>query len=225
MVHEIWNLLHHHDPLALFALLAVEESGVPIPVPGDIVMMYAGYRVHLGRMFWYEALIAGVLATLVGSCILYMIGKRGGRPLMTRFGRYLHLTNARQARIERWLGRYGALAVFVGRLIPGMRCGSSFVAGTFGVRYPTFVVATAASAFVWWGLFLYIGSEIGVRVAPIIQRHANLWFVWVAVVVLVFAIPAYRQYRREKAGAAEDAATPILTANVVEAPLRDSLLR
>jgi len=225
VVHEIWNLLHHHDPFTLFALLAVEESGVPIPVPGDIVMMYAGYRVHLGHMFWYEALLAGVLATLVGSCILYTIGKRGGRPLMTRFGRYLHLTSARQSRIEGWLDRYGAGAVFIGRLIPGMRCGSSFVAGTFGVRYPTFVVATAASAFVWWGLFLYIGSQVGVRVAPVIERHANLWFVWVAIVVLVFAIPAYLEYRKERSRPSIDADGPILTSSAIDAPFQDSLSR
>ncbi len=195
MVHQIWFLLHHYDKLALFGLLTIEESGIPVPVPGDIVMMYAGYRVSRGEMIWYEALLCGVLATLVGSCILYNIGRRGGRPLLHRYGRYLHLTEVRQNRIEGWLNRFGGLAVFVGRLVPGMRCGSSFVAGTFGVPYPTFLVATAASATVWWGLFLYLGSRLGRFVAPVVEGNRYTGFIFFGLIVLASIVPAYIHFR------------------------------
>jgi membrane protein DedA with SNARE-associated domain len=202
VVQHIWFLLHHYDKLALFGLLAIEESGIPIPVPGDVVMMYAGYQVRLGALIWYQALLCGVLATLVGSCVLYHVGRHGGRPLLQRYGRYLHLSADRQAQIERWLQRYGGLAVFVGRLIPGMRCGSSFVAGTFGVRYPTFVVATAASAVVWWGLFLYLGSQVGRWVAPMFQRHPQTVLIFLGFVVLTSVIPLYVRWRMGQENAA-----------------------
>ncbi|MGH2461182.1 MAG: DedA family protein [Chloroflexota bacterium] len=192
---QVWFFLHHYDKLALFVLLTVEESGIPVPVPGDVVMMYAGYRVHRGLMLWYEVLLLGVCATLIGSCILYHVGKRGGRPLLARYGRYLHLDNARQARIERWLTRYGGFAVFVGRLIPGMRCGSSFIAGTFGVPYPIFFVATAASATVWWGSFIFIGSRAGPWVAPIVERHPHTLFVFIGLLVLSSLVPLYVRFR------------------------------
>lgn len=195
MIHQIWFLLQHYDMAALFGLLTVEEAGVPIPIPGDIIMIYAGYRVHLGLMLWYEALLAGVLATLIGSCVLYHVGRRGGRPLLIRYGGYLHLDTKRQDRIERWLSRNGGLAVFLGRLIPGMRCGSSFVAGTFGVPYPTFVVATAASATVWWGTFLIIGSRLGALAAPLLARHHHAWLFLFAFVLLGAAVPLYVRFR------------------------------
>jgi len=194
----VWFYLHHYDKLALFLLLTIEESGIPVPVPGDVVMMYAGYRVNRGAMLWYEVLLVGVCAALIGSCILYNIGKRGGRPLLTRYGRYLHLTDARQERIERWLARYGGLAVFVGRLIPGMRCGSSFVAGTFGVPYPTFFVATAASAAVWWGSFIFIGSRAGTWVAPIVEAHPHTLLVFVGLATLSSLVPLYVRYRMDQ---------------------------
>src|ERR1700681_385599 len=95
LIEHIWFLLHHYDKAALFGLLTVEESGIPIPVPGDLVMLYAGYRVHRGLMLWYEALLCGVLATIIGSCILYHVGKRGGRPLLRKYGRHLHLPEAK----------------------------------------------------------------------------------------------------------------------------------
>jgi membrane protein DedA with SNARE-associated domain len=200
VVEQIWHLLHHHDLLALLGLLTVEESGVPVPVPGDVVMMYAGYRVHLGLVMWYQALLCGIVATLIGSCILYNVGHRGGRPLLKKYGRFLHLSVERQDRIEGWLGRYGGLAVFAGRLIPGMRCGSSFVAGTFGVPFPTFVLATAASATVWWSLFLYLGSQLGRRFAPLLASHPYGIFIFVGFIALISLIPLYVRFRMSREG-------------------------
>ncbi len=202
MVEHIWYLLHHYDKLALFGLLTVEEAGIPIPVPGDVVMMYAGYRVHRGLMLWYQALLCGVLATIIGSCILYHVGKKGGRPLLRKYGRYLHLSESRLGRLESWLARYGGLAVFVGRLIPGFRCGSSFVAGTFGVPYPTFLLATAASATVWWGVFLYLGSQLGRWVAPVVEERPFTFLIFVGIVLLTALVPAYVRFRMGRKRAA-----------------------
>ena len=195
MVEQIWFLLHHYDKLALFGLLTIEESGIPVPVPGDMVMAYAGHRVSRGEMIWWEALMCGVLATIIGSCILYNIGRRGGQPLLRRYGRHLHLTETRQFRIEGWLKRFGGLAVFAGRLIPGMRCGSSFVAGTFGVPYLTFLLGTAASAVVWWGLFLYLGATFGRRIVPMVEANPNTLIIFVGLLALGAIVPAYVHFR------------------------------
>jgi membrane protein DedA with SNARE-associated domain len=195
VVEQIWFLLHHYDKLALFGLLTIEESGVPIPVPGDMVMAYAGHRVSRGEMIWWEVLLCGVLATIVGSCILYNIGRRGGQPLLRKYGRYLHLTESRQARIEGWLGRFGGLAVFAGRLIPGMRCGSSFVAGTFGVPYPTFLIGTAASALVWWSLFLYLGATFGRLVVPVVEQNPHTLVIFIGLLALSAIVPVYVHFR------------------------------
>lgn len=201
MVAQIWLLLQHYDTVALYGLLAIEESGIPIPIPGDIVMSYFGYRAHLGLTSWSLALLAGVAATMTGSCLLYHIGRRGGRPLLRRYGRYLHLDEPKQVRIEGWLAKYGGFAVFLGRLVPGMRCGSSFVAGTFGVRYPAFFLGTLASAAVWWSLFLYLGSQLGSWVAPVVQKHPHTLLVFLGFMAITSLLPAYVRFQmgREKA--------------------------
>jgi membrane protein DedA with SNARE-associated domain len=201
LVAQIWLLLQHYDTLALYVLLAIEESGIPIPIPGDFVMSFFGYRAQLGLTPWYMALVAGVAATQTGSCILYHVGRKGGRPLLQRYGRYLHLDEARQDRIEGWLARYGGFAVFFGRLVPGMRCGSSFVAGTFGVRYTSFFLGTLASATVWWSIFLYLGSRLGSWVAPVVQEHPHTLLVFLGFLALTSLLPIYVRYRigQEKA--------------------------
>lgn len=201
MIAQIWQLLQHYDTLALYVLLAIEESGIPIPIPGDLVMSYFGYRAHLGLTSWSAALLAGVAATQTGSCILYHIGRKGGRPLLQRYGRYLHLNEPKQVRIEGWLAKYGGFAVFLGRLVPGMRCGSSFVAGTFGVRYPAFFLGTLASATVWWSIFLYLGSRLGSWVAPVVEQHPHTLLVFLGFLVLTSLVPLYVriQMGRDKA--------------------------
>ena len=199
MIAQIWLLLQQYDAIALYALLTVEETGVPIPIPGDLLMSFFGYRAHLGLTSWSAALLAGVAATQTGSCVLYHVGRKGGRPLLQRYGRYLHMTAQRQERIERGLSQYGGLAVFVGRLIPGMRCGSSFVAGVFGVRYLAFFVGTLASAIVWWSTFLYLGSRLGSWVVPAIEKHPYTLLVFAGFLALSSILPLYvrRQIQRE----------------------------
>lgn len=208
MAEQIWLLLQQYDKLALLVLLSIEESGIPIPIPGDIVMMYFGYRVHRGFDLWYHVLPCGILATLIGSCILYQIGRRGGRPLLKRYGRYLHLNEPRQRWIEQRLERYGAAAVFLGRLIPGMRCGSSFVAGTFGVSYPAFLAGTLASATVWWSLFLYLGARVGPHVAPYVEEHPQTLTIFIGFLVLTSLIPIYVRIRMGREQAARGTANP-----------------
>jgi membrane protein DedA with SNARE-associated domain len=155
-------------------------------------------------MIWWEALLCGVLATIIGSCILYNVGRRGGRPLLRRYGRYLHLTESRQFWLEGWLHRFGGLTVFVGRLIPGMRCGSSFVAGTFGVPYAPFLIGTTASAFVWWGVFLYLGAKLGRWVAPVFESHPYALYGFLGLIVMSSILPVYVHFRmsQERSGAA-----------------------
>jgi len=203
---QIWDLLRHYDTVALYVLLTVEEIGIPIPIPGDLLMSFFGYRAHLGLTSWSSALLAGVAATQTGSCLLYHIGRKGGRPLLRRYGRYLHVNGSRQERIEKGLREHGGFAVFVGRLIPGMRCGSSFVAGVFGVRYPAFFLGTLASATVWWSMFLYLGSRLGTWVAPIVERNPYSLLVLAGFLTITAMLPLYVHFQIRREKAAEKAA-------------------
>ncbi len=198
MSEHIWFLLHHHSLAAVFGLLTIEESGIPVPVPGDMVMMYLGYQVHRGLLIWWEALLCGVVATLVGSFILYQIGRRGGRPLLRKYGRFLHLDERRLKTVEGWLNRHGSVAVLAGRLIPGMRCASSFAAGTFGVPYPKFFLGTLVSAVLWWGTFLYLGNRLARWIGPAIESNRYAPFMIVGVVLFSIVVPVYVRYRMSR---------------------------
>jgi membrane-associated protein len=78
--------------LALLVLVLVEEAGLPIPVPGDTLLVLAG-ALSLDRPLWFTlvALAGTELAVLTGSSVLYSLMHHGGRRFLTRFGKYLHL--------------------------------------------------------------------------------------------------------------------------------------
>ncbi|KAK0331005.1 hypothetical protein LTR94_030611, partial [Friedmanniomyces endolithicus] len=70
------------------ALLMAIESAC-IPLPSEIIMPFAGYLVSTGQMNLYLAATAGALGCNLGSIVAYEIGRRGGRPMAEKFGRYV----------------------------------------------------------------------------------------------------------------------------------------
>src|SRR5947207_6886189 len=116
--HGLTAWLTTHGPLGLFIFLLLEESGLPLLIPGDTLVMLAGVRAHGDPTATVTIVLVGSLATAIGSSVLYFLVLRGGRPLLRRYGRYLHLTPGRIASLERWFNRHGAVAILVGRLVP-----------------------------------------------------------------------------------------------------------
>jgi membrane protein DedA with SNARE-associated domain len=149
-----------HEFPTLFILLLVEEAGVPLPVPGDTLVALAG--THHGRTPLYTV---GVLATaslsvFLGSSILYSVMRRGGRPLLDRYGRYLLLKPERVRRMEGWMNRHGPIAIVWGRLIPGLRIPTSVVAGLSNIPYRVYAPADAISALIWSSVYFWLGMFI-----------------------------------------------------------------
>jgi membrane protein DedA with SNARE-associated domain len=161
-----WGLrfLDEHAEWAIFLILLLEESGIPLPLPGDVAIILAGVRVQQGQMSLGIAVLLLESATLIGSSILYWLARRGGRPVLYRYGKLLHLAPERLAAAERFLRRYGWLAIVVGRLVPGLRILISLVAGVFAVPYPVFLPALALGASVYllvlFGLGYVVGPEV-----------------------------------------------------------------
>ncbi len=68
-------------------LMAIESACIPLP--SELVMPFAGYLVSTGEMNLFWAATAGAIGCNLGSIVAYEIGKRGGRPLAERWGKYL----------------------------------------------------------------------------------------------------------------------------------------
>lgn len=147
-----------HQYSGLFLLLVVEEAGVPLPLPGDTLIMYLGVRAMAGQANAVLTIAIVSAAATIGSSALYWLARRGGRPALRRYGRFLHLHPERVDRMQARFQRWGVWAIIVGRLIPGLRTPTSVMAGLFDVPYRVFAPSTAVSALLWALFYFYFGA-------------------------------------------------------------------
>jgi membrane protein DedA with SNARE-associated domain len=136
------------------------------------------------------------LGSLLGTSILYWTARRGGRPMLYRYGKFLRLQPDQLAKAEDFLRRRGALAVVAGRLIPGLRIPTSLAAGAFRVPYLVFVVAATIGSDIYNIFFFMLGYLFGPQILDAIDspRLSARFVVMVVSVVLVIA--AYLVIRR-----------------------------
>ncbi len=203
---------------AVFALMFLDAL---LPVGGELVMLYAGVLAagavtgHGTALFGaslssgvesYVALaLAGTLGYLLGSCAGWELGRRGGRPLIVGYGRWLHLSEATLERAERWFDRYGRGAVLIGRVTPVVRSFISIPAGILGIAFAPYVALTAIGSAIWCFGFAAGGWALGGSWKEFHDSFRYADYVGVALAIGLLAILAYR-LRRSRAQPPDDLA-------------------
>lgn len=191
------RLIDDYDDQAIFLLLFLEETGFPLPLPGDVYMVLAGYRVALGKMNLLWVLFLLETATLLGASLLFWLAARGGRPLLYRYGRYIRLDRAKLDRAEHWMQHRATAAIFLGRIIPGLRNVSVLAAGVFGVPYLKWLPPFALGSFIYILFFVMLGLLVGPQALELIAAP-RLSFRLIVTMVLFVALTAFLivMYRR-----------------------------
>ena len=163
------SFLDHHGVLAGFVLVLVEEAGVPVPVPGDFLMLALGAHARQGAVPLWQAIVVLEAATLLGASFLYFVAARAGRSLVYRYGRYMHLTPERLERARRWLERHGSLAIVAGRLTPGLRMATVIACGVFNVPFWRFLPGLALGGLLYILLYTLLGYFVGPAVLDVVE--------------------------------------------------------
>jgi membrane protein DedA with SNARE-associated domain len=174
-------------------LMAIESACIPLP--SEIIMPFAGYLVSIGQFSLIGAATMGALGCNVGSTVAYYVAAKGGRKAFERWGGYVLVSTAELDRAEYFFARYGAITVFVGRLLPVVRTFIAFPAGLARMPMLKFQVYTFLGSWPWCFGLAYIGMLLGARwnsdptfrslfhrfdVAIVVLLAAGLaWFVWI----------------------------------------------
>ncbi|MGI8553410.1 MAG: DedA family protein [Dehalococcoidia bacterium] len=172
--------LDHYGLAALFILLTIEEAGLWLPLPGDLLIMYFGYQLTHTSSPLLRALpiLAVITASVIcGSLALYFVTRRF-RGAIRKLGRFVHLDERRLASMERQLQRHGPIVIVPGRLVPGLRIPTTVVSGLFAVRLSMFVPSVAVAAILWGALYLVLGAAGRVlteTLQDILQAELTEW--------------------------------------------------
>jgi membrane protein DedA with SNARE-associated domain len=85
--------LNHYGYWAIFALVTLEDFGVP--VPGEAVLIAAAIYAGHQQLNVVAVGVIAVAAAILGDNIGFAIGRFGGRTLALRLGHYVFLTEER----------------------------------------------------------------------------------------------------------------------------------
>jgi membrane protein DedA with SNARE-associated domain len=201
---------------AVFLLMLVDAV---LPAASEAVMVYGGavaagafagqdvqlfgWTLRPGFEAYLGIALAGTIGYTVGSVAGWWIGLRGGRPLLERRGRWLHLNEAKLARAERWFERWEDWAVFLGRITPVVRSFVSIPAGVFRAPFARYSVLTLAGSAIWCFALAGAGWALGRRWTDFHHAFHYVDYAIVAVLAAGVAYLAWKYARRRGRPAAE----------------------
>jgi membrane protein DedA with SNARE-associated domain len=196
------HLLITHGYVAILALAIIQSFIVPIP--SEVTFGYAGVLAYQHHLNIVLAIIVGTLGELVGSSIAYFVARKGGRPLIERYGKYVLVTPKDLDRAERWLDGRGEYAIAVGRALPVLRLFVSWIAGIAEMTYAKFAAFSFIGTLVYGSVLAGIGYGVGSAWTTVLHDFKLAGYVLAAIAVLgILAIARHRfvELHRSKAEA------------------------
>jgi len=148
-------------------VLVVLLGNVGLPVPEETVLALAGYLVWSGRLHLLPVLLVATASAVAGDNLGYWLGRRYGRAAVERYARWL-LTPGRVMAAERFVTRYGALAVGAARFVGGFRFLAGPLAGAVGLVFRSFFLGNLLGAVLFVPYAVGIGYMIGYGLGPFV---------------------------------------------------------
>jgi membrane protein DedA with SNARE-associated domain len=192
------SFLVHAGYGALILLCFLEAACIPIP--SEIPFGFAGVLAYQGHLNLALVIILGTLAELAGSLVSYGVGRKGGRPLVGRYGRYALITRSDIDRAERFIDGRGAWAIPVGRALPFVRTFMSLVCGIIEVPLARFATLSLLGTAIYASAVASVGYAVASSWNRIEHDISIASYIIVAVVVIAIAaffVHRIREVRRE----------------------------
>jgi len=202
--------------LALFAIILLEEMGLPLPVPSDIVAIVASSQLPRSPGTAVTFIATITLAATCGASTLYSVCRWGGAAVRPKLERWLRVRPDRIARTQRWFRRRGVVGILLGRLIPGLGTTTTIVAGLAAVPFAVFVPTAAVAAVIWSAGYYFLGDALQ-QAWPSVRT----WFAGdlrrLSILVIVLAnLAGIGVWQRRRQGKSGSAVTPERSPSVAD---------
>ena len=174
----------HGLPL-LFVVIMLESFGVPLP--GETALIAFGILASQGHYSIVVVIAVAAAAAIVGDNLGYeLIGRRGGRRLLERWGPLRRRAERILPPTEQLMAKHGGKVVFFGRFITVLRYTAAWVAGIARMPWRKFLFWNAAGGICWATLVGLVSYYVGGAAADAIQRYGIYAAAVVAGAVLIF---------------------------------------
>jgi LPXTG-motif cell wall-anchored protein len=182
----------------LGVFVGIEALGVP--VPGETAVIFGGLAASSGRLNIVLVIVVASAGAIIGDNIGFVIGRRGGRAVLERPGRF----EAERRRVleigDPFFERHGGKAVFLGRWIAGLRIWASWLAGASQMRWRTFLIWNAMGG-IAWATSVSLAAYYGGKSVESVFSKIGVYALIAAGVVVVLGL-GYLLRRRRRRNAA-----------------------
>jgi membrane protein DedA with SNARE-associated domain len=182
-------------------LLMCLENVFP-PLPSELIMPLAGFLATKDQFSLVGVVLAGTLGSVLGALPLYGLGYLMGEARVKawaeRYGTWLMVSAEDVEQAKGWMDRHGRKAVFLCRLVPGVRSLISIPAGFVRMPLTPFLLYTALGTGVWAALLATAGRLLGERYAQVKTYLGPVAYVVLGLIALAWVV---RVVRRKRVGA------------------------
>jgi membrane protein DedA with SNARE-associated domain len=186
----------------LFLLVMGESSGVPIP--GETALITAAVLASRGKLSIELVIVLAAAGAIVGDNIGYVIGRKGGRWILERPGRF-HRQRLDVLRTgEPFFERHGPKAVYFGRFVLGLRVWASWLAGATRMHWRSFVVWNALGGISWATAIGLLAYFLGNSAGNAIETFGIYGLIATLVAIVSFVLLHRRAQRRNDGRMDED---------------------
>lgn len=196
LVQHFEALIADYGVAALFASVTLESLGAPLP--GESAVMASAAAAARGVFDIRAVVAAAFVGAVLGDNIGYLIGRRYGRGVLTRYGGRVGITDANLDRAEAVARRHGPVMVVFARFVVLLRQLNGIVAGTTAMPWPRFLVANAVGAALWVGVWSALAYRFGheVTLVPELVHHLGLVAAVLIPLLILGLVAAHLRSRR-----------------------------
>jgi membrane protein DedA with SNARE-associated domain len=162
IIDNVMSLIARYGYPAVFAA-ALLETIFP-PIPSELIFPLVGFTAYSEKLGIEHAIgmaAAGALGSTIGGIMIYYIASVVGKSMIIRFGRYLRISESSLQKVQCWFDRYGETAIFLGRMVPGVREVISIPAGIVKMNLPRFIIFTFLGSLAWSMALSLVGYFAG----------------------------------------------------------------
>lgn len=205
MEHWITEVMDAYGYLGIFLLIALENLFPPIP--SEVILTFGGFMTTTSNMTIIGVILAATAGSVVGAICLYGVGRMLSvsrlEMIITSYGKILRLKPEDIRKAHAWFDKYGARAVFFGRLVPLIRSLISIPAGSTRMSFLPFLMLTTLGSLIWNIALVYIGAAVGASWESIVSYmdiYSNVVYILLALSLVVFGFAFVRKRILKKNG-------------------------